>query len=219
MSRGLGNVERRILEAFQQTGIGLDVSALTEAIPEVSVRGVRRAVQRLERSGQLTATFQPVPHAQQWGGISRVKVVSLVHPKVDIQDGGATYTAPDRPYERRHYLDRGRKHWQRLAQHGYVLLPGVRKKDVYEALGAVIHWQQEEQHRHWLYANAWQSEPYYPRDRATLTPEHIREKKAVWQQAQDLLDQARAQLTTLIKAPHIDQASQESSEASRLNGI
>jgi hypothetical protein len=134
MSRGLGKVERRILEVFQQTAIGLDVSALTEVMPGVSVRGVRRAVQRLERSGQLKATFQPVPHAQQWGGISRVKIVSLANPKVHVQDGGDTYIPDSRPYKRTHNLDRARQHWQRMERQGYVLLPGVRKRDVYEAL-------------------------------------------------------------------------------------
>jgi hypothetical protein len=97
-------------------------------------------VQRLERQGQLKGTFQAVQHGPSWGGISRVKVVALVNPKVEVQDGGAAYaTGSGRyGYTRGQYLDRARKEWQGLERQGYTLLPSVRKRDVYEAIGAFI---------------------------------------------------------------------------------
>ncbi len=67
MSRGFGKVERQILDVLTQHAVGLAIPALAEALPGLSVRGIRRAVQRLERQGQLTGTFQAVPHGS-WGG-------------------------------------------------------------------------------------------------------------------------------------------------------
>jgi hypothetical protein len=154
MSRGLGKVERQILEVLSGQAVALTIRALAEALPGLQVRGIRRAVQRLERQGQLRATFQAARHEQSWGGISRVKVLSLARPKVDLQDGGATYTPKGRPYVRGQYLERARKQWQEMARYGYTLLPGVRKRDVYEAIGTVIHWRFEEILRHAEYDDA-----------------------------------------------------------------
>src|SRR5512132_2688571 len=97
MSRGFGKVERQILDVLTQHAVGRAIPALVEALPGLPVRGIRRAVQRLERQGQLTSTFQAVPHGPSWGGISRVKVVSLAQPKVTLQDGGASYDPGSRP--------------------------------------------------------------------------------------------------------------------------
>jgi hypothetical protein len=172
----------------------------------VPVRGLRRAVQRLEGQGLLNSTFQAVQHGSSWGGISRVKVVSLVKPKVTLQDGGASYDAGSRSngYTRGKYLDRARKHWQAMERQGYVLLPGVRKRDVYEAIGAVIHWALEEGIQRSAYESVWR--PFRP---TAFTGEEARQARAVWEQARALLDQARLQLTTLIKAPHISQEHRE----------
>jgi len=202
MSRGLGRVERRILAVLTHEAVGVALPALAEALPDVPVRGLRRAVQRLERQGQLKGTFQAVPHGPSWGGISRIKVVALVTPKVTLQDGGTFYDPGSRPGDstRGKYLDRARKHWQRLERQGYTRLPGVRKQDVYEAIGAVMHWQYEEVLRRSAYEKAWP--PFRP---TVITGEEGRQQRAVWQQAQALLDQARDRLTVLIKAPHISQ--------------
>jgi hypothetical protein len=204
MSRGYGRVERRILNVLAHEAVGVAIPALAEALPDVPVRGLRRAVQRLERQGQLHANFQATRHEQSWGGISRVKVVSLAQSKVDLQDGGPSYT-PDPPrYERGRYLERSRKQWQAMERKGYTRLPGVRKRDVYEAIGAVIHWYYEAELRHCEYDRAWR--PIGP---TKITGEEVRRQRAVWQQAQTLLDQARLQLTTLIKAPHIHREQRE----------
>jgi hypothetical protein len=204
MSRGLGKVERQILDVLSQQAVGLAIPALAEALPGLPVRGIRRAVQRLERQGQLHATFQATRHEQSWGGISRVKVVSLAQPKVDLQDGGPSYT-PDPPrYGRGRYLERSRQQWQAMERKGYTRLPGVRKRDVYEAIGAVIHWCFEVEVRSGQYDCAWR--PIGP---TKITGEEVRRQRAVWQQAQTLLDQARLQLTTLIKAPYIHREHRE----------
>src|SRR5688572_26148800 len=140
MSQGFGQVEWQILDVLRHQAVGLAIPALAEALPELPVRGIRRAVQRLERQGQLTATFAPVQHAERWGGVSRVKVVAVADPKAHLQDGGPLYEPPPRPYVRGRYLDRARKAWQWMERKGYTRLPGVRKADVYEAIGTVIHW-------------------------------------------------------------------------------
>lgn len=94
MSRGLGKLERQILDVLRQQAVGLALPALAEALPGLPVRGIRRAVQRLERQGQLTATFAPARHAERWGGVSRVKVVTLADSKAHLQDGGPLYDPP-----------------------------------------------------------------------------------------------------------------------------
>ncbi len=137
------------------------------------------------------------------GGISRVKVVALVTPKVTLQDGGASYDPGGGRYggyTRGKYLDRARKDWQRMERQGYTLLPGVRKRDVYEALGTVLHWHFEE-----IYQGAtYEAVQRGTRPTATFQAD-VQHTKAVWEEARALLDQARLQLGTLIKAPHIRQ--------------
>jgi hypothetical protein len=203
MSRGFGKVERQILDVLRHQAVGLAIPALAEALPGLPVRGIRRAVQRLERQGQLHSTFQAVPHGPSWGGISRIKVVSLVKPKATLQDGGASYDPGDGRYggyTRGKYLERARKQWQEMERHGYTLLPGVRKRDVYEAIGTVIHWCFEEGFQYCRYNEAWN--PIRP---TVITGQEVQQQRAVWQQARALLDQARLQLTALVKAPHISQ--------------
>jgi Replication protein A C terminal len=201
MSRGLGKVERQILNVLKQQAVGLAIPVLAEALPGLPVQGIRRAVQRLERQGQIKGTFQAVSHGPSWGGISRVKVVSLVKPKMTLQDGGASYDPGSRPggYTRGKYLERARKRWQAMDRQGYMRLPGVRKREVYGAIGTVLHWHFEEVYQRTTYKSAQRG----LRPTATFQAD-VQRTKAVWKEARGLLDQAWLQLTTLIKAPHIN---------------
>ena len=202
MSRGFGKVERQILAVLHQQAVGLALPELAKALPGLPVRGLRRAVARLQRQGHLYARFETVSHAQSWGGISRVKIVGLVNPKVTLQDGGGFYE-PLRPGPN---LARARKHWQALEAQGYTPLPGVLKRDLYAAIGTVLYWEEEERGQHLRLQEL--RRPFEAHTAASLA-EAIRQRRALWHQARALLDQARLQLTTLIKAPHISREHRE----------
>jgi hypothetical protein len=91
MSRGLGKVERQILDALTRTGTGVEIRTLTGVLDGLNERGIRQAVQCLERQGWLEAKFLRGRHEQRWGGTSRVKVVWLAPHKRDVQDERTPY--------------------------------------------------------------------------------------------------------------------------------
>lgn len=99
MSRGLGKVERQILEVLTQAGTGVEIRMLAGALDGLGDRHIRRAVQRLERQGRIEATFLRGHHEHHWGGMSRVKVVRLASPKGDVQDERPLYTSDDIPHD------------------------------------------------------------------------------------------------------------------------
>ena len=208
MSRGFGKVERQILAVLHQQAVGL-------ALPELAkrCRGCRCGASggrwhACNARGICTPGSRRSAMRSRGAGSPRVKIVGLVNPKVTLQDGGGFYE-PLRPgpiLVHGPNLARARKHWQALEAQGYTPLPGVLKRDLYAAIGTVLYWEEEERGQHLRLQEL--RRPFEAHTAASLA-EAIRQRRALWHQARALLDQARLQLTTLIKAPHISREHRE----------